>query len=329
MKNIKILSVLFIFISLLVSFQCQNNKEAKADRIEVSGLIEAIDTDVRAQVQGEIISMNVEEGQFVHKDEMLCLLDSEKLLIKLKQLDASLEGARSKLRLFKKGTKKELVAVAKNQLETAEKEYEQAEIDQKRIANLYQEGAVSASQKDQADLRLKAARERFQSAEQNYKLAFRGREREEIDMVHSEIQNLEAQKELFERQIKDTRILAPDDGIVETRHIETGELAFPGSLLFTLIDLDRTYVKAYVPEKYIGKIRLGTKVELTCDSFADQTFEGKVHYISDQAEFAPKNIQTKEERLKLVFMIKAYIPNENRILKPGMPVDATLFIDSR
>ena len=329
MKAIKTISFAGIFVSLLISFQCRNDEGAKAGQIEVSGLIEAIDTDVRAQVQGEIISMNVDEGQTVHKGEILCLLDSEKLLIQLKQLEASLEGTRSKLKLYKKGTKKELIAVARNQLETAEKEFKQAEADQKRITNLYEEGAVSLSQKEQADLHMKAAKERFQSAEQNYQMAFRGREKEEIDMVNSEIQNLQAQKELLERRIEDTKILAPDDGIVEIRHLEAGELALPGTLLFTLIDPNRTYVKAYVPEKYIGTIKLGTKVEVTCDSFTGQTFAGKVHYISDQAEFAPKNIQTKEERLKLVFMVKAYIPNKNRLLKPGMPVDAVLIIDSR
>jgi len=106
-----------------------------------------------------------------------------------------------------------------------------------------------------------------------------------------------------------------------------GELASPLLPLFSLIDLDQTYVKAYVPEKYLGNIRLGSAVEVTCDSYPEKNFQGKVDFISDQAEFAPKNIQTKEERLKLVFMIKSYLNNQNQVLKPGMPVDVRISIE--
>ncbi len=146
-------------------------------------------------------------------------------------------------------------------------------------------------------------------------------------MVKAEIRSLQAQEEFLLRQIQDTRIASPVAGFLETRHIEVGELALPGTLLFSLIDLSRTYVKAYVPERYIGKIKIGSKVEVLCDSFPDKVFQGKVDFISDQAEFAPKNIlQTKEERLKLVFMIKSYLENPQRELKPGMPVDVKISI---
>lgn len=147
-------------------------------------------------------------------------------------------------------------------------------------------------------------------------------------MVEAEINSLKAQEEYLRRQIQDTQILAPSSGVIEVRHIEVGELALPGAVLFSLIDLDRAYVKAYVPERYIGRVRLGDRVKIFSDSFPDQPFEGSVDYIADHAEFAPKNIQTKEERLKLVFMIKAYLQNEDRYLKPGMPVDVQISLNA-
>ena len=82
-----------------------------------------------------------------------------------------------------------------------------------------------------------------------------------------------------------------------------------------------------MPEKYLGNIRMGSAVEVTCDSFPEKSFQGKVDFISDQAEFAPKNIQTKEERLKLVFMIKSYLANQEQVLKPGMPVDVRISVE--
>jgi len=318
--------LIFIFIlSQILSFNCKA-KTSQSGMLEVSGLIEAIETEIRAQVQGEVKEIFVKEGQRVKKGDLLCLLDDEKLTIQLNQLRAGLEGARSKLKLFQKGTKKELIAVAKNQLEAAEKELELAQKNQGRMEKLFKEGAVSKTQKEQADLKLKAAQEHYESSEENYQLALRGREKEEIEMVKAEIRSLQAQEEFLLRQIQDAKVTSPVSGLLEIRHIEIGELALPGTLLFSLIDLDQTYVKAYVPEKYIGKVKIGNPVEVLCDSFPDKVFRGEVDFISDQAEFAPKNIQTKEERLKLVFMIKSYLENPQRELKPGMPVDVKISV---
>ncbi len=320
--------ILFLIGSQLLFFSCQSNSPLPGI-IEVSGLIEAIETEVRSQVQGQIKEILVKEGQQIKKGDFLCLIDDQKLELKLKQIEAALQGAEYKLRLFKKGTKQEIIAMARNKLEIAKKELALAQKNQERTSRLFEQGAVSEVQKEEADLKLKAAREKYQNATENYQLALRGREKEEIEMVDAEINNLKAQEQLIMRQIEDTKVKAPSSGFLEVRHVEVGELAIPGSLLFTLIDLDRTYVKAYIPEKYIGQIIMGNTVEVSCDSYPDKIFKGKVDYIADEAEFAPKNIQTKEERLKLVFMIKSYLDNKQRLLKPGMPVDVIIWLRNK
>jgi len=312
-----------ILLSQIFTFHCKS-KTSTPGILEISGLIEAIDIEIRTQVQGQVKEIFVDEGQFVRSGDLLCILDDEKLCIQLNQVRAGLDGMQSKLRLFKKGTKKEIIVVAENQIETAEKELELARKNQKRMENLFSEGAVSEIEKEIADLKLKTALKHYESAQENYKLAFRGREKEEIEMVEAEIKKLEAQEQFLLRQIQDTKIVSPIDGYLEIRHVESGELVFPGNILFSLIDLNRTYVKAYVPERHLGRIKLGSNVEVICDSFPDIIFKGKVDYISGKAEFAPKNIQTKEERLKLVFMIKSYLENKDRILKQGMPVDVKI-----
>lgn len=326
-KHIGLFLVLVFIPSQMLFLSCKGRSKT-SEILEASGLIEAIETEVRAKVQGEIKELFIREGQNIKKGDLLCVQDDEKLQIQLNQARAALEGAESKLKLYRKGTKKELIAMAKNQLEEVKKELELAQKNQERLSKLFAEGAVSEAQKEQADLRLKAAQERHKSAEENYQLLLRGREKEEIEMVEAEIKGLQAQEQFLLSQIQDARVLAPISGFLETRHVEQGELALPGTLLFSLIDSSQIYVNAYVPERYIGRIKIGDLVEVSCDSFPNKIFKGKVNYISDQAEFAPKNIQTKEERLKLVFRIKSYLENPEGELKPGMPVDVKIIMNS-
>lgn len=316
------------FALLPIFFLSCNKGSNKSEAIEASGLIEAVETEIRAKVQGEIKEIYAKEGDKIKKGDLLCLVDDEKLLIQLSQVRAGLEGARSKLELFKKGTKKELIAMAKSQLEEAGKELELAQKNEQRLTKLLSEGAVSEAQKEQADLRLKAAQEGHKSAGENYQLLLRGKEKEEIEMVEAEISGYQAQEQFLQSQIQDTRVISPVDGFLEIRHIEKGELALAGTLLFSLIDLNQAYVNAYLPERYVGRVKVGSPIEVISDSFPDKVFKGRVDYISDQAEFAPKNIQTKEERLKLVFRVKSYLQNTEGELKPGMPVDVKIIIDS-
>jgi HlyD family secretion protein len=317
-----VIGLLFLQISLI---NCQKKEEA-ASEIEATGIIEAIKTEIKAQAQGEVKQILVQEGQKVKKGDVLCRLDEEKLRIQLSQVKAGQDAAQAKLKLAKMGTKKEMIAVAKNQVEIAAKQLELAEKDAERLARLFSQGSVSLSQKERADLALKTAQEQHKNAQENYQMALRGREKEEIEMVEAEIQGLMAQKRYLLRLIQDTEIRSPVDGILEIRHIEVGELSLPGAILFSLIDLHQTYVQAYVPEKYTGRIKLGSEVAVSCDAYPGKTYKGKVNYISDEAEFAPKNIQTKEERLKLVYMIKSYLENTSGELKPGMPVDVKIKI---
>ena len=310
---------------LILSVNCKKTQDQEG-LLEVSGLIEAVETEIRPLIPGRIVDIFVKEGQHVETGDLLCVIDDQHITVQLDQVQAGLEGLQSKLKLFKKGNKKELTAMAKNQLDTVQEELELALKNQERMNRLLDEGAVSEAQKEQADLRLTAAAERVETAEENYQMLFRGREKEEIEIVEAEIKNLLAQQKLLHIQLEETRIVSPVCAFIETRHIELGELASQLLPLFSLIDLDRTYVKAYVPENYLGQIRLGSEVTVSCDSFPERTFRGRVDFISDMAEFAPKNIQTKEERLKLVFMVKSYLVNSDQALKPGMPVDVQISV---
>ena len=324
MRKVRIMSVSAALpVFLLALTGCGKGPDGDT-RIPVSGVIEAVKTDVQAQFQGEIERILVQEGQKVAKGDLLCTINADKLRIQLDQIRAGIEGAKARRQLARIGTKKELIAVAKTQVEIAAKQLELADKDQQRFARLLAEGAVSQTQKEKADLALKAAQEQAKGAQESYDMAVRGREKEEIDMTVADVQGLEAQEQLILRQLRDAEVRAPSAGVVEVKNVETGELATPGAVLFSLIDPAQTYVKAYVPEKYLGRVKLGVAVEAVGDSYPGKVFKGKVDFISNEAEFAPKNIQTREERLKLVYMIKSYLDNPAGDLKPGMPVDVTI-----
>jgi HlyD family secretion protein len=120
---------------------------------------------------------------------------------------------------------------------------------------------------------------------------------------------------------------APRKGIVLERMVNVGEIAPPNFSLLTIADLDQVTLTVYVPENQIGLIKVGQSVEVRVDSFPERTFNGEVVYIASRAEFTPKNVQTKEERVSTVFAVKIEIPNPDQTLKPGMPADAQILVE--
>jgi len=130
--------------------------------------------------------------------------------------------------------------------------------------------------------------------------------------------------DLAQQALQYCHISAPVDGVVTHKLVETGELVGPGTPVFTITELNPVRLMVYVTEKELGKVKIGQDADVSIDSYPDRFFPGRVIYISPVAEFTPKNVQTKEERVKLVFGVKIEIPNPEGILKPGMPADAAI-----
>jgi len=167
-----------------------------------------------------------------------------------------------------------------------------------RISRLYEDGMATRQQYDAADTAANSAGNALLQAE--------------------------AALETARSQFNDAVIVSPIDGIVLVKAVEKGELVGPGSTIVTVADLRSLELKVYVTEREVGRVNLGDKVEISVDSFPKERFPGSVEYIASRAEFTPKNIQTKEERVNQVFEVKVKIPNEDLRLKPGMPADAVI-----
>jgi len=271
----------------------------------------------------------------------------------VERAEAGVNALSANLRALESGYRTQDVEKARLAVEAAAANLDLAQKEKQRYDRLFSGKAVSESAMDIATLRFETALKEHLRARESLKQAEEGFRVEEIEAARSrlaegqamlklarinlakiealgkEVKAADAQVEaartvlrLAEVQLKYAELTAPFDGIVISRNIEPGEVVTPGQEVFSVADLSRVDLKVFVDETEIGKIRLGQKADVKVDTFPDRVFSGTVTYISPQAEFTPKIIQTHKERVKLVFMVKLSIPNPNFELKPGTPADA-------
>ncbi len=260
----------------------QNKMEAAKDD-SYYGTVEAVEVLVSPQLTGRILELNAIEGHTVSAGALMVRIDDTLYNAQLEQAKAAHEAALSQQAVLD-------ASIAGLQLN----------ID--RLGRLV--GKDFASKANLDDL----------NSQKNILLA-------QKDAVDKQAALAKASIDLAQKQIEYTIVNAPVSGTILRAHTELGETAFPGSALFTLADLSVMEVRTYIPEPMLGKVKLGMKVKVHNDSYPDKLMEGKVAYISDTAEFTPKNVQTKNERTRLIYSVKATVPNPDGTLKIGMPVD--------
>ena len=292
--------------------------------ITASGTIEAVEVHVASKAAGQILVLAVEEGARVKPGDVLATIDHATADIQLRQAEAGVALARAQLLLLQNGARKEDIEQAEAGLKQAEANRRVAADDAKRMRALLQSGSVTTKQRDDAEARLTVAEAQRRAAEEAVSKVRRLARPEEIDAARARLDQAQAAADLLAKTIADCTVVAPAGGIVTHKAVEAGELVTPGATVVTLADLDSVYVMLYVTELEIGRIKLGGEVEVRIDAFPDRPFAGTITYISPEAEFTPKNVQTKEDRVKLVFGVKVVIPNPEGLLKPGLPADAVI-----
>lgn len=256
------------------------------DAIAGSGTIEVTQVDISSKIMGKIDKMPVEEGSRVSKDSLIVELAHEELNAQLAQSKASLLGA----------------VEAMFQVKT---QYLNALDNYKRAAQLLKAGSYSKQQFEQTETQYKVLESQLKSSTQIKNQA-------------------EAQLTFITAQINNCFLKTPIDGVVLGKNAEEGEMLSPGMAVVTIGDTEKPYLKIYIAETELGKVKLGQKAVVTNDSYPGKKYEGKVVNIASQSEFTPKNIQTRDERTRLVFAVKILLNNLNDELKPGMPADAVI-----
>lgn len=324
--------VLFLAAAIFVYVAKEKNRQ---DELFFSGTIEATDSQLAFQVRGIVRSVLVSEGQAVKPGALLAVLDDSEYQAVLGQAAANVEAARKTVSTIEatlsllQETLPADIDRARAAVESAGAVYEEAKRNLERYEALFEIKAVSEKDRDAmkrhhdtALAGLAESRAALRQAESGLKKIEATEEERQAAMA--QIEALEATRRLAEIQLGHTRLTAPFEGIVTSRNVEPGEVVTAGREVLTVSDLSRVDLKIYVNETDLGNVRPGQAVDVKIDTFPGKTYRGTVSYISPEGEFTPKIIQTRKERVKLVYLVKVSIPNERLELKTGMPADAWL-----
>jgi HlyD family secretion protein len=319
MKKNLLIAIAFV---TLVSVSCSDNKK---DNLEYSGTIESTELIVSSQLPGMIETLLFDKGDFVNNGDTLAIINHTKLDLQLVQANAKKDGILTQIKMLKRGARKEDRNLAKEALQQAEANLNVVTKNKERMEKLLASESITQKQYDDAILAFDIANSRYISAKQNVKKSKSARP-EQIELLNSNLAQIDASIALIKQNINDCYITSPIPGQIVNRFIEKGEVVSFLSSLFKVIDLTKAELTIYVPETELAFIQLKQNVEIYIDAFTDKSFNGIITFISPEAEFTPKNIQTKDERTKLVFAVKIDIDNSDKILKIGMPADAVLKI---
>jgi HlyD family secretion protein len=319
----------------LVLAACSDSQPAST--VTVSGHVEATEVQIAPEVAGRILEIRVAEGDRVAARDVLARLDTRDTELQIARARAERRAADAQLRLLEAGSRPEDIRQADAQVKVAEAEVtaidaelKAAELDLERFDTLLRANAGSRKQRDDAQARVDVARERQRGAADRVVAAREaaarlraGARREEIDAARARLAGVDAQIATLQKAASDASVMAPSAGIVTQKLAEAGELAAPGMPLLVVTDLDHAWANLFVPEPLVPRVKIGQPATVRTDAGGDG-ISGTVTFVSSKAEFTPRNVQTSEERSKLVYRIKVSVDNRDGVLKPGMPVDAEL-----
>jgi HlyD family secretion protein len=330
----------------------------EGDAVKKGQLIARLDRDqLLAQRDREAAGIQAVTSQLVQAETALAW-QRENLAADLEQRKADLHAYEARLQELKNGSRPQEIEEAKAAVESAQSEFDRAKRDWERAQTLYKNDDISTAQYDQyrnrresAEAILKQAKERqdlvlagprveqidvaaaqVQRARAALKMAEANalevkRREQELPMRRAEVARAKANLALIDSQLADTVAASPVDGVVLVKAADVGEVLAAGTTVVTVGDIDHPWLRAYINEADLGRVKLGAKARITTDSFPGKVYEGHVSFIASEAEFTPKQIQTQEERVKLVYRIKIDAANPRHELKSNMPADAEIQLE--
>lgn len=294
---------------------------AEIDEVVASGTIDATEVEIAFRMPGILQRRPVEEGSVVKQGEVLAELDAREMEARVNRARATEQAALARLRDLESGYRPEEIAEARANVELARANSVFLADEAVRSAALFESGALSRQRRDKDATAAAVAREQMQAAEQRLRMLLAGYRGETVNAARAELELARAELAAALVDLEDLQARARFDGTVTREHAEPGETVAAGRPVLTVTDLAQAWVRVYIPEQDIGRVRLGAPATIRVDTFPDRGFDGRVTYVASEAEFTPKNVQTQEERVKLVFAVNVTADNPDGVLKPGMPAD--------
>ncbi|NLU44493.1 MAG: HlyD family efflux transporter periplasmic adaptor subunit [Acholeplasmataceae bacterium] len=321
MKKKLRLFLLFALLTSLVIFAILEYQKQKQSEKVFTGTIEVTKADIMPKTSGYLETLSVKEGDFVHKGQLAAKLDRKDLKAELMRDTAAYKKAQAQLLELENGARPQELRDAAAKTYSAQTSYDKALRDFERASSLYNNNAVSRQYLDDAAANKDTSLALLQSAKEQESLLHSGTRIEQVLAAKEELNRTKAVLAISNSLVSDLNVYAPLDGVILTKNYEQGEYVNAGTPIATIADLSDCWVKVYIPSTELGKIKIGTKASLSIDSLPNRTFTGYVREISDNAEYTPRQSITKNERANMVFGVKVYMDNVEKIMKPGMPMD--------
>jgi HlyD family secretion protein len=292
--------------------------------IKLSGTIETTMTAISFKQPGRVRERLVDEGQKVAAGQVVARLEDDQVRQELAGREAELAAAKAALAELQAGSRVEEIAQAEAAARRFKAESVRAGDEYLRSEQLYKREVIAKRDLDLALAARDASAAALREAAERLRQVRAGARSETRQQAVARVQGAEALVSLARTRLAESTLVAPTAGIVLSKNIEAGEQVAPGTPVVTIGHLTDVWIRGYVPEDELPRIKVGQKARVTVDGLKGRVFAGRLDFIAQEAEFTPKNVQTEKERVRLVYRVKVTVPNPDMVLKPGMPADAVI-----
>jgi len=324
--KIVILAVIFVTVAVLSAWWFIKEKENPSGaELTVYGNIDIRDANLAFNEQERIDRIFVEEGDSVTAGQVLARLQTNRLEAQIREAEAHIAAQKEVVKRFEVGTRWQEIEQARSEVTAAKARVKNSRQNFERIKKTSGAGATSEQFLDDARAQFDVDQAQLKFKEKALNLALEGPRKEDIATAKNTLEALKASLSLLKIRLVDMTLTSPAAGVIQNRNLEPGEMASPDRPVVTLALTDPKWVRAYVPEPDLGRIKLGMKAKILSDSFPDQTFDGWIGFISPVAEFTPKTVETEDLRTKLVYEVRVFVHDSKDLLRLGMPV--TVIVD--
>lgn len=299
-------------------------QQQQASHLTLYGNVDIRQVDLAFNGSARIEKMLADEGQAVHKGELLAQLETDRLQQAVAEAKARFAAQQQVVARMHAGSRPEEIRKARADVDAAKAQLTYTQLQYQRSKNLAAKDVVSRSQLDNAKAQADAAAAQLNAAQQALALTLAGPRKEDVAAATATLDALQAGLKLAEKNLADASLYAPDEGVIQTRILEPGDMASPQRPAYTLALSNPIWVRAYVSETDLGRIHTGMPAQVSTDSYPDKHYDGWIGYISPTAEFTPKSVETTELRSSLVYEVRIYVCNPQHELRLGMPATVTV-----
>ena len=324
-KKVIIAALLLPALAAALVFYFRRDADQESPAVlRISGNIELTEVQVSFKTAGRVLERLVDEGELVKRGDVVARLEDTELADALKLAQADEAAAAAQLAELEAGSRSEEVAQGEALLARAEAEAVRVAADYQRNKALFEKEVIPRRELETARALNDQAKANVRERKEALKLLRKGPRRERIAASRASHEGAVARVSTARERLGYATLLAPISGVVLTKSVEPGEQVAAGTPVVTLGDLNQCWLKGYIAETDLGRVKPGQRARVTTDGHPGKAFEGRVSFISSQAEFTPKSVQTEKERVKLVYRVKIALSNPGMELKPGMPADAEI-----